>query len=489
MKATHGARAAHAAVRTVAILAVALEASSARASGFATARFSGEHSTAADGTPGAIYYNPAAISLLDGQQLLIDATIALRTASYTRSPDAIDPTTLAAVDNAGLDAQAARDALSGESTLDDVVLLPFVGVVSDLGMPASPVRVGAAFFVPFGGQSSWNEEPASDRYPGAQDSSARWYNIEGTIRTMAGALAVSYRVDAARLSFGLAGNLYFSEVSTLRARNANGTDNLVSGSGGLLEGRSWLDTSGMHFGLGAGVLWEPVADRLWLGASYQSQPAFGTMELSGSLHNTLGGAQPAAPADVIFTQELPDIVRVGVRARPVPEVELRAAVDWTAWSRLQQMCLVSADVSDVDGACETQGDGSLVHSERAADVIQVFQRRWVDAIGMRVGASYFWADTLELYGGVGFDSNAVPSSTLDPALFDMAKYSFTLGATVRLSEQLAVSLTAIEVLYLDRDTRGVEGNESFALPSRQPANQGVYEQNIFLLQPAVQLSL
>lgn len=471
------------------VLVVAMFAARAQASGFATARFSGEHSTAADGTPGAIYYNPAGLSLLDGQQLMIDATLALRSASYDRSPDAIDASTLSAVQSAGLDSSDARDALSGESTLDDVVLLPFVGIVSDLGMPDSPVRVGAAFFVPFGGQSSWNEAEASAEFPGQQDGSARWYNIEGTIRSMAGALGVSYQIEAARLSFGVAGNLYFSEVSTLRARNASGADNLVSGDGSLLEGRSWLDVSGVHFGLGAGVLWEAVEQRLWLGASYQSQPGFGTMELKGELHNTLGSAQPAAPADVVFTQELPDIVRFGVRGRPVRRVELRAGVDWTMWSRLQQMCLVNDEVSDVDRTCETRDDGSLVHEEHAGDVIQVFQRRWVDGFGMRVGGSYFAGDALELYGGVGFDSNAVPSSTLDPALFDMAKYSFSLGATYELGEHLALSLTLMEIIYLDRDTRGIAGNESFELPSRQPANAGVYEQNILLIQPAVRLSL
>jgi long-chain fatty acid transport protein len=472
-----------------AVLLLAICAPRAAASGFGTARFGGEHSTAADGTPASIYYNPAGISLLDGQHLMLDATIALRSASYVRSPEAIDRSTLDAVDEAGLDRDGARAALSGESTLDDVVLLPFVGVVSDLGMPSSPVRVGAAFFVPFGGQSSWDELAANEEFPGAQDGSARWYNVEGTIRSMTGALAVAYRLEDARLSFGVAGNLYFSEVNTLRARNANGTDNLVSGDGRLLEGRSWLDVSGVHFGFGAGLLWEAVQERLWLGASYQSQPALGTMELTGTLRNTLGSAQPGAPSDVVFTQELPDIVRIGVRGRVVREVELRASAEWMAWSRLSQMCLVNEAVGDIDAACETRSDGGLVHREHAGDVIQVFQRRWVDGFGARLGASYFASDQLELYGGAGFDSNAVPSSTLDPALFDMAKYSFSLGATYRMTESLAISLTVMEVLYLDRDTRGVAGNESFELPSRQPANAGVYEQNVFLIQPAVQLSL
>ena len=461
-----------------------------QASGFATARFSGEHATAADGTPGAIYYNPAGLSLLDGQQLMLEGTLAIRSASYDRAPESIDPSTLDTAQGAGFSRQQAIDALAGEATLDDIVLLPFVGVTSDLGMPTSPLRVGVAFFVPFGGQSSWNEEAASDSFPGATDGSGRWYNIEGTIRSMAGALGAAYRIESARLSFGLAGNLYFSQVNTLRARNADGTDNLVTADGGLLEGRSLLDVTGVHFGLGAGVLWEPLPDALWLGASYQSQPGFGTMELSGTLKNTLGGAQPSPPLDVVFTQELPDIVRLGVRTRPWPAVELRLGADWTRWSQLREMCLANADVSDLEQACATQSDGSLVNSDYTADVAQIFRRRWDDAFGARVGGSYFFGgDELELAGGVGFDSNAIPDSTLDPSLFDMNKVSFTLGSTYRVNAHVALSLTLTEVLYLERDTRGTTGNEALERPSRQPANAGIYRQNTVLISPAVQLSL
>lgn len=464
-------------------------ASRAEASGYGTARFGGEHSTAADGLPTAIYYNPAALSLLDGQQLLIDASIAFRSASYLRARDAIDSSTLAAVQRAGLDRQEAIQSLSGEGTLDNVVLLPFVGVVSDLGMPTNPFRVGAAFFVPFGGQSAWDEQAANERFSGASDGSTRWYNIEGTIRSMVGALGASYRIDAARLSFGVAGNLYFSAVNTLRARNANGTDNLVSGDGSLAEGRSLLDVSGVHFGLGAGVLWEPIRNAVWIGASYQSQPGFGTMRLTGTLRNTLGSAQPAPPDDVLFTQELPDIVRLAVRARPWRAVEFRVSGDWTRWSSLDAMCLANERVSDADEACATRSDGSLVNAASRADVIQIFQRRWDDGFGVRAGGSYFWEDALELYAGAGFDSNAIPDSTLDPALYDMDKLTFTLGATFRMSAHAMFSLSLIEVLYFERDTRGQQGNESLDAPSRQPANAGLYKQNTFIIQPALQLSL
>jgi long-chain fatty acid transport protein len=359
--------------------------------------------------------------------------------------------------------------------------------VTDLGMPRSPLRLGAAFFVPFGGQSSWDEHEENPTFPGASDGPERWYVIEGTIRSLAIALAVAYRIDVARLSLGVSGNLYFNEVHTVRARNADATDKLVSETGALIEGRSLLDVSSTALGLGAGVLWEPIARTLWLGASYQSQPGFGTLELEGTLGNTLGAAPPAPPVDVLFTEELPDIVRVGGRVRPRHDVELRAELRWERWSQLEQMCLADADVGDLDAACATRRDGSQINSQYASDVVQIFDRDWEDTVGARLGASYFVDADLELLVGAGYENSAIPDRTLDPALFDMNKLSLAVGASYRL-DIVTLSLTVTDAIYFERDTRGVDGNEALALPSRQPSNEGVYTQNTLLVQPAVALA-
>lgn len=472
----------------VAASSAGLGAGRAAASGFASARFGGEHATAADAQPTALYYNPGAIGLLDGQQLMVEAAFALRTASYTRDPSSIDDATLTAVEAAGFDREQGVDALAGKATLDNVLVLPFVGAVSDLGSPRGPVRVGAAFFVPFGGQSSWDTRPGDPAFPGSQDGPTRWYNIEGSIRSLALSLGAAYRIEAARLSVGASGSFYMSEVSTVRARNADAGDDLITADGGLIEGRSLLDVSGNNLGFGVGVAWEAMPQRLWLGASYQSQPGLGRMQLDGTLRDTFGSAPPAAASDVVLTEELPDIVRLGARMRPVPDLELRIGASWTRWSKLDQMCLADADTQDLDRACRTGADGALDHPEEAASVVQIFQRDWRDAPSVGVGGSYFLGRDTELYAGVAFDGNAIPDATLDPALVDMSKWAFSVGGSYRINPHVALTLTLTEVLYLERDTRGVAGNESLQSPSRQPANAGVYRQNIVLAAPSLLLS-
>lgn len=471
----------------LAALVVCLSPAAARAGGFATARFGGEHGTAADVLPTALYYNPGAIGLLDGHHLMIDAAIGLRTADYERDADAIDDSTLEALDSAGFERDAGVDALTGTGSVSNWVLLPFVGAVTDLGMEDSPLRLGAALFVPFGGQSEWDQQGQDGAFPGSSDGPQRWYVIEGTIRSLAAALGAAFRIDSARLAFGVSGNLYLSQVHTVRARNANATDNLVAADGTLIEGRSLLDVSGESFGLGAGVIWEAIEQGLWLGASYQSQPGFGTLELDGTLANTLGAASPAEPVDVILTEELPDIVRLGARGRPHKDVEIRLEGRWERWSQLEQMCLAEAGVDDVEAACETRDDGSQVNSQYASDVVQIFDRDWDDTFGVRAGASYFVGFDLELFVGAGFDTSAIPDRTLDPALFDMEKVSVALGAGYQL-DSVRLSLTLTDVIYFERDTRGVDGNEALELPSRQPSNEGVFSQNVFILQPAAEFS-
>lgn len=451
----------------------------ALAGGYASARFGGARGTVVDTTPAAVYYNPGALGFDDRHAMMLDLTLALRQASYRRDAASVDDSTLRSLRGAGMEA-AGLDALTGEATLQNLVASPFVGASSDLGLE-TPLRLGAAFFVPFGGQSAWDRQAGSDAFAGAGDGPARWYNIEGTIRSLALGAAAAYRLPAPRLSLGLSLTTYFSEVDTLRARNANGGDGLVFADGSLAEGRSLMQVSGTDYGVGAGLLWEALAQRLWLGLSYQSQPGLGTMELEGTLENTFATASPSPAADVRFTQQLPDIYRLGARYRPWRRIELRLSGDYTRWSHMDQMCLAAARVDDMGRACATGADGSLAHPEYNADVVQVFQRRWRDTFGARAGGMYFLSQQVELNASIGYDSNAIPDAQLDAALFDMDKLTFSAGANYALSDALRIGVTLTEVYYASRDTRGSPGNETLAPPSRQPGNQGVYAQNILLL--------
>lgn len=448
----------------------------AHAGGFAAARFGGEHGNPAEFNPTAIYYNPGGIGLSKGHNATVDVSLAWRSASYERPASAIS------ADSPSSDVIAAN---AGEGTLSNLIVSPMAGVTTDFGTDIGLVG-GFAFYAPFGGQAVWDKAGGSANFPGSEDGPQRWYTIDGTIRTLAYTGALAYKVKPANLAIGVSGSLLQSEISTIRARNADGSDNVGDGSG-QVEGRSFVDVSSLDWNLGVGVLWEPVKDELWIGASYTAAPNFdGQLTMEGTLTNVLGAGQKTQE-DIKFTSGLPDIFRLGARYKPRTDVEVRLSADYTRWSFMEQQCIANASASDLETACATADTGASTNPDQANGVIQVLQRRWQDTFGVRAGASWWVIPEVELLLGGSFDSNAIPDDRLEPALFDMNKFTASVGVRYAFYKNMGFMLTGTNVFYAERDTTGAGNAFELDQPSRQPSSEGVYNQNIFLLNANLQL--
>jgi long-chain fatty acid transport protein len=412
----------------------------AGATGFLVARFGGEHGHPTTDNPTAIYYNPAGLSLLGGTRLYLDGTFAWRSFGYDRPEGAIDNVLAAPSSGTGTPAGGGVAANTGESSLFNVLGTPFIGLATDFGVPN--LGVGVAFYVPFGGSTVFDDAVASDTYPGAVDGPSRWWVIEGTIRSMYLSAAVSYRFPEIGLSVGAGFNLVFSQMDTIRARNTDGTDNLVS-SGNLQEGRAYMDVSGIDVALSVGLIWQ-ATEHLFLGVSYQSQPAFGDMNLnSGDLTLILGSGpvDDVKPVPAEFHQELPDIVRVGARYTVPRDWELRLFGEWDHWSVLESQCILDRTI--VGRKCSlTEPVGKIL----------IIPRKWNDGFGLRAGGSWWASDTVELYLGGGYDSNVVPDGFIDPSLYDSVKGSVAAGARFSLfDDTLLLSVSYTQIIYADRD--------------------------------------
>ncbi|MCA9655558.1 MAG: outer membrane protein transport protein [Myxococcales bacterium] len=461
-----------------ALLAIAWS-GSAHASGFASARFGGEHGHPTTDNATAIYYNPAGIALSKGTHIFVDATTALRWASYERPASAV---------NSPLTLESAPGSNDGKATLFNGIVAPFVGVTSDFGTDF--IYGGVGMYFPFGGSAVWDKNPTytnSPQFPGAVDGVQRWYSIDGTIRSMYISGALGFNIRKIGLSLGVSGSAIRSEVVTIRARNTDGTDDVRSelpdGSTVLKEGRSYIDVNGWQGGFAIGAVYNVLKkDKLFIGASYSSQPnVVGGMTLEGNLYNTLGTAPPSV-TEVELTQTLPEIVRLGLRYRPIEKVELRLFGDYSRWSVFDKQCVL--DKGEPDRSCEFDGEDTALDNpgsfgaagDGVVGVTQHLPRYWKDAGGVRVGASYWFLPQLEGYIGTGFDSSAVPLETLDPALMDMNKMSLSLGARWQMIKHLAVSLTSTELWFFTTDTKGKNALNTFVAPTRQPSAEGEYKQ-------------
>src|ERR1041385_6031930 len=106
----------------------------ARAGGFTTARFGGEHGNVTDDHPTAIYYNPARLALGHGWRIYAEGVIAWRMVEHDRPSGAINNVLDPGEDGSGTPSDAV-DANSGKATLSNLIVSPFLGVATDLGVP------------------------------------------------------------------------------------------------------------------------------------------------------------------------------------------------------------------------------------------------------------------------------------------------------------------------------------------------------------------
>jgi long-chain fatty acid transport protein len=458
------------------VLSAALSTGPAEASGFLAARFGADHGNPMTGNPFAVYFNPAALGGLQETQLTLDTSIAYRTVDYTRSERALSPSTTQPSGD-----PVYRDANTGRGRVSNLLASPFGGVASNLG--TKWLAVGFASYIPFGGISEWDK---NDKYsgsrtaPGAVDGPQRWHAMSGRAISWYNTVAAAVTIPSIRLSFGISASLISHSAASLRARNDDGSDDMRSQQGQLIEGRSILDVKGSGFGMAGGIYWEPKEDRsIRVGVSYTSRPNFGQMRLEGDVHSTFGKLEDEKKFKVDFLQNYPDIWRAGGAWRPRKDLEIRLDGEYVNWSVFRRQCIV------VTGAkCYLTPEGAVntdPGKSKGTDVIQVLPRDWKDAWGLRAGVSMWTNPETEVFLSGGFDTSAVPVERMDPLYMDSFKLLGTVGVRKQFTKSFALAGSYNHVYYLPVDTRGKNTLDTYKPPSKSPSADGTYESQIIFI--------
>lgn len=437
------------------------------ASGFAAAEFGGEHGNVVTTNPTALYFNPAGIAFGTGTRLYVSGVLALRRASWTHTQAASEAP----------EPPGAEGADTGEARFSNLLGAPALAATTWIRRLA----LGGAFYVPFGGRVHWDQNPrfANDpSFPLAADGVQRWHIIEGAVTSLYFTVGAALRLGPVAL--GVTGNLVRSSVSIRQAKSFN-PQQVVDP---LNEGRIGIDVAGTHASFGVGAMVEAVRERLWVGASYQAQPGLGPITLDGTLSTSMGTAV-AAPRPVTYTHALPDILRAGLRARPMwgrRPIELRVFGDLTRWSRLQSQCV------SVQGApCAVFPDGTDATPD--GTTIQNIRRRWQDTYGANLGVSYWMTDAVELFGGAGFATAASPDATLDPMMPDANSLRFALGSRLAVPGGFHITAGLTTVQYAARDNTGRSTLTDAELPTRRPDGGGKFELWLGLFQVSLEKQL
>lgn len=450
----------------------------ALASGFLTDQFGNDHGSAAQGNAYAVYFNPAAMAGATSTDITVDGVFAARSVTFNRTSP-LSPGIPAG--KAGSDANNATYTSSntGQATLFNVLGAPFVGSVLDFG--GSKFRLGIAGYIPFGGQVSWDKRPEFANYPqapGAYDGPQRWSSISAQTSSIYGTIAGAYRIEPLHLGIGASVSVIRSGVIDTRARNITGSDDVIAANGGLAEGRSYLDVSGIQVGAAAGLYWEP-STKLRFGASYTSQPNFGTMRLKGTFKELQGSVTPPElTQSVDLLQAYPDIIRVGAAWHLVPEAELRLDVTWQRWSQFKNQCVVLSGKScDVNPGVTPSGTA-------ASDVILNLPRNWNDTVRTRLGGAYWVNPQTEVFGSFAFETSPVADKDQDPLLVDSTRLYGTVGARYAFTPHLFGTL-AYTYVYFVPVTVTNSAYGAYEPPSRSPNENGSYSQDLYVFDTAL----
>ncbi len=233
--------------------------------------------------PAAIYYNPAGISQLSGQNAQIGVLNYLGINTHYDSP-----------------------AGAGADSKFEVIPIPqFHYTFSPTNFP---LAFGLGVYAPFGLGVDW-----------PQDSGFRSLAIESRLQYLTANPVVAWRIHPS-LSLAAGPAFNYSKISFRR---------------GLATPSDLLKFEGddFAFGFNAGLLWQPHPQ--WsFGATYRSAT---TMNYSGTTtyNSGAGTASTGTRARVPF----PQIVCGGVSYRPTPQWNIEVDVDWTDWTTLDTVTL------------------------------------------------------------------------------------------------------------------------------------------------------
>ncbi|HTX66338.1 MAG TPA: outer membrane protein transport protein [Opitutaceae bacterium] len=329
---------------------------------FATAR--GNAFVATADNPSAIYYNPAGLTQLSGQNLSATAYAIQLNADF----------------------QSAYSAAATSSLKKETKLLPQAYYA--YAPAGSRWAAGVGVYAPFGLSTDWNNanQPFTNPlFPYATKNTETYTTINPVF---------AWRVSD---TVSLGGGLTFNHLKVDLNRG-------VLYFGIPYYGNFRFNADGNDVGYNLGLRWQPATEHAF-GLSYQARTTFG---VSGSttllnLPITPGGTPTStvqsAQADFAF----PEVLIAGYSYRPNPDWNFEADIDWTNWN-----CLKTVTI--------TQPSGPVA-----------LPFNWKASCFYELGVTRQLGDGWTVSAGYTYSQNSVPDATFNPAVPDADRHFLNAG--------------------------------------------------------------
>jgi len=368
---------------TLCIVCLSVPATAA-ASGYYIPKTGGDTAGPTTANGSALFWNPAAMSLIDGHSVFLEAQPIWRKNAWNPSEPG-----LGKAENARWNVLPAAAATF---TIHD------------------RIKAGLGVFIPYGLSNDYQP------YNGPQRFSIIYADMRSAFFMPSVSVDV-YKSRDSRLAFA-AGVVYaYTWLDLYRAFDASSIipgqqpRDRVSDIPAGNEARTHMQGDAHTFSFDLGALWQ--LGPLVVGASYvhSMQP-----EIEGTLQSYLQPTMPisgslSSPMAARVGFALPSTARLGVEYRfDSGRASLRLQGDWSNWSQFKSQ---TVRVSEPAGV--------------SVDLDQHLQRNFRDTWGARLATSVFVLPWLELMGASGFDGAAIPDASMTPEMNDAFLWGFALG--------------------------------------------------------------
>jgi long-chain fatty acid transport protein len=240
----------------------------------------------------AVYWNGAALSYLDGTNLMLGTAIIGPSTSFRGVTPAVD-----------------------KSRMISQTFVPPHFFASHKISDAFSIGLGVS--VPFGLGTKWN-----------QNWVGRYLAVETELQTISAPLVVSWAI-LENLSISVGGSFSFADVTIAQANSQT-----------PFEGDAFITLKGddkSAFGYNAGIMWKPLKE-LSIGASFRSEVEY---EFEGTATAT-GAEQLAAllpKGNISAKLTTPMNIQGGIGYRVIEQLQLSADFQWVGWSSYDKLAV------------------------------------------------------------------------------------------------------------------------------------------------------
>jgi hypothetical protein len=384
-----------------------------------------------DGNLGAIYWNPAALGLAHGFQILVAGTAQLSSIGVTRT--AINPATgLPILGQTGASATA-------NNFRQPFQWPPGPGSYIAISSGGDRVALGAAVYMPYLEQIKFPVSPTGSEPTRYQVLSMDLRNL-ALVATLAIRLSDNLRIGLAPGVLFSTGSLSFAEDTALDNGLAGNcgpgvacVENPAAAARYNISSGQGIENSKFSVTLGGGVYYH--LHNLDLGLSYQSRPLGSTVagvEVAGgqssvTLPPNQGGGALTCPGGqssrCVFgdvTYRLPDVFIGGGTWHLAPGLELTVMERWV-WMHLHDRI----DVRLVGPSLDATGLPEHI----------VLYRGFHDVWDTRARIAYWWRERVHVGGELRVETSAVDNSGVNAAAVDGFKVEPVALVEVRVSRR------------------------------------------------------